>query len=117
MAFEDLERKFEETDKDVAEIEEEIEEEIDDLFEDYSRDEILEMAEHLDDEFQEHVKTVLDMYIIRYYSDLLREGENLNAELEEALDDLKSKYGRNEILLQIEDMSEEFRERVRDYFE
>ncbi|WEL23965.1 hypothetical protein [Candidatus Nanohalovita haloferacivicina] len=117
MAFEDLERQFEETDKDVSEIEEEIEDEIDDLFEDYSRGEILEMADHLDDEFQEHVKTVLDMYILRYYSDLLREGEELNAELEEALEELKEKYGRNEILLQIDDMSDEFREKVRNYFE
>lgn len=117
MAFEDLERQFEKTGKDVAEIEEEIEEEIDDLFEDYSRGEILEMADTLDEEFQEHVKTVLDMYIIRYYSDELREGENLNSELETALDELEDKYGRNEILIQLDDMSDEFREKVRDYFE
>lgn len=117
MAFEDLEKQFEETDKDISEIEEEIEDEIDDLFEDYSRGEILEMAEHLDDEFEEHVKTVLDMYILRYHSDLLREGEELNAELEAALEELKEKYGQKEILLQIDDMSDEFQEKVRDYFD
>lgn len=117
MAFEDLEKQFEKTGKDVAEIEEEIEDEIDDLFEDYSRGEILEMADTLDEEFQEHVKTVLDMYILRYYSDELREGEQMAAELEAALDELEDKYGRGEILLQIDDMSDEFKEKVRDYFE
>lgn len=117
MSFEDIEQEFERTGKDIAELEEEIEDEIDDLFEDYSRAEILEMVDTLGDEFEEHVRTVLDMYILRYYSDELREGEQMAAELENALDELEQSYGRSEILMQIEDMSEEFQERVRDYFE
>lgn len=117
MQFEELEKRFENTDTDIEEVEEEIEEEIDDLFEDYSRSEILEMVDHLNDEFEAHVRNVLDMYILRYYSDELREGEMMAAELEEALDELEDRYGRAEILMQIEDMSDEFREQVRDYFE
>lgn len=117
MAFEELEKRFERTDRDISDLEEQIEDEIDDLFEDHSRGEILEMVDHLNEEFEDHVRQVLDMYVLRYYSDELREGEMMAAELEEALDELEDRYGRAEILMQIDDMSDEFREKVRDYFE
>lgn len=114
MSLEEIEQEFVNSNKDIAELEEEIEDEVEDLLEEKSRSEILDDAEDLDEEFQEHVKAVLDYHILNNYEDLLDESELAEQDLEEALENIQRTYSREEILSAISESDEAFAEKVRD---
>ena len=117
MIFEELEHQFKYDSIEDAEIEDKVQEEVENLLSDISRKEILAEIEDLDKDFQELVTEIVDQEVMNIYQDQFALDSEFEGFFEQTLESLEKDYSKDEIVEIASKQSEEFEQKIREYFD